>query len=286
MFFLGDNQFRWSALARVLPYVEAANLANRIDFSVDYNLIDSNGTVHSSKSALESSGVPALKSFRVDMLICPSEVRDEVRVNGAGIPRDYLTNYGVNCGVWKVYDPSNQSGGSGLFYPNSGTRTAEITDGLSNTLMLAEVKGWTPYYRDGNSGNSTVAANPSEICSLSGNFKIESGHTEWIDARVHQSGFTATFTPNTKVLCNENGGPYDVDWNSYRVRGWDPANPNAYKSETNATYAAVTSRSYHSGGVVNVAKADGSATTINSNIDLLVWRAMATRDGGEVVSIE
>ncbi len=286
MFFLGDNQFRWSALARVLPYIEGSNLANRIDFSADYNLVDQNGTIHASKSALESSGVPALKASRVETLICPSEVRDEVRLNNAGMPRDYITNYGVNCGVWKVYDPNDQSGGSGLFYPNSGTKTTEITDGLSNTLMLAEVKGWTPYYRDGGNGNSTPIVDPSEICSLGGNFKRESGHTEWIDARVHQTGFTAALTPNTQVLCNVDGESLDVDWNSYRVRGWDPANPNAYKSETNVTYAAVTARSYHSGGIVNVAKADGSVTTISSDINLFVWRAMATRNGEEVISAE
>jgi len=286
MFFLGDGQYRWSALARVLPYLEGGNLASRIDSSVDYHLIDINGQIHASEDDLKSSGAAYLKSARISTLICPSEVRDEPRLNGDGVPRDYITNYGVNCGVWKVYDPNNQSGGDGLFYPNSGTKTKEITDGLSNTLMLAEVKGWMPYYRDGKSGNSTPIVDPSEICSLAGNFKRESGHTEWMDARVHQSGVTAALTPNTKVSCEVDGEVFDVDWNSYRVRGWDPANPNAYKSETDVTYAAVTSRSYHSGGVVNVAKADGSATTMNSNVDLLVWRAMATRDGGEVVTAE
>jgi prepilin-type processing-associated H-X9-DG protein len=46
----------------------------------------------------------------------------------------------------------------------------------------------------------------------------------------------------------------------------------------------VTSRSYHTGNLVNVAKMDGSVESINGSIDLRVWRAMATRNGEEVVS--
>jgi len=89
-----------------------------------------------------------------------------------------------------------------------------------------------------------------------------------------------------QVSCEVEDEIFDVDWNNYRVRGWDPANPNAYKSETNITYAAITSRSYHSGNIVNVARADASVTTISSDINLLVWRAMATRNGEEVISAE
>jgi hypothetical protein len=54
-------------------------------------------------------------------------------------------------------------------------------------------------------------------------------------------------------------------------------------ANTNATYAIITSRSYHPGSV-QVAMMDGSGQTINDNIDMLVWRSMATRAGGEVTS--
>jgi hypothetical protein len=59
--------------------------------------------------------------------------------------------------------------------------------------------------------------------------------------------------------------------------GVDPGKP---------TYAAVTSRSYHSGDVVNVAKMDGSVDVVTSDIDLRIWRAMATRNGEETVSVD
>jgi len=270
--FIGKNQFRWGALARVMPYLEQGNFASSADFTKDYGDVYLNGVL--------------LKSQRMEMLVCPSEERDEQRFKSDGSPSDYLTNYGVNCGVWKVWDPAKREGGDGAFYPNSGTSLRMISDGTSNTLMLAEVKGWTPYLRDGKSGDATIPNDPNAIGSLGGNFKTNSGHTEWLDGRTPQSGFTATFPPNTKVPYEKDGIQYDVDFNSWRVRGWDPANPTAFLSETDVTYAAVTSRSYHSGNTVNVAMMDGSVKSINGDIDLLVWRSAATRDGGEITTIE
>jgi len=280
--FIGENQYRWSALARILPYVEGGTIGNKIDFSADYNNIGISGAVYADGNTALSNE-PLLKSARVPSLICPSEIRDEVRIdNTTGSGRDYITNYGVNNGVWMVYDPSTRTGGGGAFYPNAGLGTRHFSDGLSNTLMLAEVKGWQPYLRDGG-GAANIPDNPSQI-NLTGSFKSETGHTEWIDGRVHQTGFTATFTPNTVVRHEEGSEVFDVDWNSHRVRGWDPTNPTAYLDETNVTYSAITSRSYHSGNVVNIARMDGSVDSINGDIDLTVWRAMATRDGGEIVS--
>ena len=131
---VGKNQYRWSALARALYYLEQTGLADRIDFDQDYHLIDINGQVYADKNAALASGVPLLKSARVDTLICPSEQRDEVRLDSStGNARDYLTNYGVNCGVWKVFDPKDLSGGSGAFFPGSGLETRHFTDGMSNT---------------------------------------------------------------------------------------------------------------------------------------------------------
>ncbi len=269
--FIGPNQFRWSAQARILPYIEQNGITDGIDFSKDYATVYLNGLL--------------LRSLRVASFICPDEARDEQRVDEAtGTPTDYLLNYAVNCGVWKVYDPRDQSGGEGAFFPNAGLGTEDFSDGLSNTLMLAEVRGWQPYYRDGNSGTETVATTTGEICTLAGSFKADSGHTEWIDGRVHQTGFTTTFTPNTQVICTTGGKTYDVDWNNHREVGWDPATPTAYLNETVSTYAAVTSRSYHGGNLVNVATMDGSVDAITGDIDLFVWRSKATRDGGETVS--
>jgi len=49
-----------------------------------------------------------------------------------------------------------------------------------------------------------------------------------------------------------------------------------------ATFAAITSRSYDPGGV-NVLFGDGSVKFVKSCVDGLVWRAVGTVAGGEVV---
>jgi prepilin-type N-terminal cleavage/methylation domain-containing protein/prepilin-type processing-associated H-X9-DG protein len=51
------------------------------------------------------------------------------------------------------------------------------------------------------------------------------------------------------------------------------------------TFAAITARSYHPGGV-NVLLGDGSVKVIKSTIDGMVWRALSTPSGGEVISAD
>ena len=52
---------------------------------------------------------------------------------------------------------------------------------------------------------------------------------------------------------------------------------------TSSGSAAMTARSYHSGGAVNVLIKDGSVRSVPSSISLTAWRALGTRNGGEVV---
>jgi hypothetical protein len=182
-------------------------------------------------------------------------------------------------GTWKVWDPNTQTGGDGMFHPNRGTRVREVRDGLSRTLLLSEVKTYNPYLRDGGGGDTTPPTDPTEISGLVGegefDFKTNSGHTEWVDGRVHQTGFTATFPPNTLVshTDEETEKTYDVvDFNTQREG----------ESDSNVTYAAVTARSHHPDSV-NVATASGSVITVESDIDQILWRAFATRDGGDSI---
>ena len=51
------------------------------------------------------------------------------------------------------------------------------------------------------------------------------------------------------------------------------------------TFAAVTARSYHAGGV-NALFVDGSVRFIKSTVAGLTWRALGSVNGGEVVSAD
>lgn len=265
-----SNLNGWSAQAQLLPYIEQENLNSEIDFELGYKdhpPIDVNGETFQ------------ISRFRIPTYLCPSEINDVRRGEGTD-EENYPLNYGWNGGVWFVYDPGNRTVGPGCLCTDKSIRLAMIRDGQSNTLMFSEVKAYTPYFRNANltSGLDTTPGNVDDLLSLGGDFKTNSGHTEWVDGRVHQSGFTATFAPNSKVIYapgSTDPNEYDIDWTN-RQEGKDGRN------STIPTFAAVTSRSHHTGGV-NASRVDGSVDFFSSTIDLQTWQALATRDGGEII---
>lgn len=264
-----DKGGKWSAQARLLPYLEQGAIFAQINFGVDYD-------------AAVSGGTP-VKAMRPAPFLCPDEINDLQRIDMAnGNPIHWPLNYTFNQGVWCVFDPAGGGGGNpdGAIFTNSRTKPRDFRDGLSNTLMASEVKGYTPYVRNA-PATSTIPAMPTDICPLisGGQAKLgqdlqqNSGHTEWVDGKVHHAGFTTTFTPNSKVLCASGGFQYDLDFNSQQEGS----------SPTAKSYAAVTSRSYHPGIVIS-AMMDGSVRSFTDTVDLAIWRALSTRAGGEPVS--
>jgi prepilin-type N-terminal cleavage/methylation domain-containing protein/prepilin-type processing-associated H-X9-DG protein len=252
---IGMAATSWSPQARLLPYMEDENLQNLINWKAAY------------------ASQPHVSGVRVPSYLCPSEVRNEQRIDGAAL--HYPLNYGINLGTWFVFDPVRQTGGDGLVYPNSRTNLRSLGDGSSKTLAFAEVKAYQAYIRDGgnpSAPNAPIPASPADVAAFGGDFKKDSGHTEWVDGRAHQIGFTATFPPNTETIYTSGGQPFDIDFNSDREG----------RTATRITYAVVTSRSHHPGGV-HASFVDGSVRFFAETIEGPLWRALATRDGAEVV---
>lgn len=251
----------WSVQARLLPYMEQGAIYNGIRFDQTYN-----GAVLPGTNQL-------ISTFRVKSYLCPSEIKDKMRLSSAGLPEHYPINYHCNLGTWFVWDPQTQNGGQGAFRPYWPGRPGEFTDGLSNTFAFSEARAYTPYYRNKATAglNQPLPANPAAVCPLAGDFKTDSGHTEWVDGRAHQTGLTAVFAPNTKVPCSVSGMEYDIDW----------TNQQEGNSATAPTFAAITARSYHPNGV-NTLLMDGSVVFTTSSVNRTIWQALATRDGGEV----
>lgn len=253
---------QWSAFARILPYLEQANLQNLINWNVNY----------STQVNVAITRVPAY--------LCPSDPNDVVRVNpSTGVPRDYPASYVMNFGTWKIYDPQTGSGGDGAFFPNSKMRAANFTDGMSNTLCASEAKAFTPYLRNTADPGPVAPASPSFAAGLTGDgccigpsLQLNTGHTEWADGLCQQSGFTTTFGPNAKIPHTVGGREYNIDYVSWREG----------TTATRITYAALPARSYHT-GMVHALLMDGSVRSISENIDLRTWQSLGTRDGGEVI---
>jgi len=263
-----SNNGSWGVHGRILPYIEEAAAAVKVNIEVAWDQPPNSTT--------------GVATTRITVFGCPSESNATMRTKN-GLPYVFPHNYGFNFGTWFVYDPATGDGGNGVFFPNSHLKSGQVTDGMSKTLCVAEVKAFTPYVRNvGDPGGSYPPSgpptDPATIAGLAagGDAKLGpatndcTGHTEWPDGRVHHCGFTTTFPPNTRVPFERNGLPYDIDYNS-RQEG---------SSATAKTFAAVTARSYH-GGTVNAAMLDASVHAIGEEIDPFVWRALSTRAGGE-----
>ncbi len=258
----------WGVQGRILNYIEQSGAASRVDIEVGYDQPPNSTT--------------GVGQMRVPVYMCPAEVSDQVRLKADGSPNSYPLNYAFNFGTWFVYDPATGRGGDGCFFPNAKVRPGDIQDGSSNTLMVAEVKSFTPYSRNGGSPPATPPTTVAQVAALvlaAPDKKMGptpndcTGHTEWPDGAIHHSGFTTVLPPNTRVEVTHNGIFHDADFNSRREGS----------SATSPTYAAITARSYHP-EIVNVALMDGSVRPVRKGINQAIWRAIGTRKGGEVVS--
>ncbi len=131
----------WGWAAFLLPQIEAGNLHERIDFDVPIN-----DPVHS-----------AMIDKPLSIFLCPSDPQPMIVNLDTHIEHDNGTETGS-----LVHDPvldhgelfvgrSNYSGvfgnqeieadpsaGNGAFFANSKVKLTEITDGLSNTIIVAE----------------------------------------------------------------------------------------------------------------------------------------------------
>ncbi len=254
------NNGSWGVHGRILPFLDQANLYNSVDLTIAWDFQQ------------------AIDGLKIPIYACPSDPRsDESRNPGKGRPVLYPTTYGFNFGTWFVFDPITGRGGDGAFYPNAKLRMAAFTDGTSNTLLVAEVKAWTPYRRNGGPSTTTAPSSvtEAEVIVASGVQFKNTGHTEWPDGRVHHHGFTTTMPPNSQVSCSDGSNIFDeCDYNSWQ-EGKNGVNGSP-------SYAIITSRSYHD-GLVNVGLADGSIRSISESLDKGVWRALGTRNGGEVI---
>jgi prepilin-type N-terminal cleavage/methylation domain-containing protein/prepilin-type processing-associated H-X9-DG protein len=258
----------WGPFARILNYVEQSARYNAFNMSVAYG-DQSNLTVTAQV---------------IDLYNCPSEQNTQLDVDPS-FGRTGSNNYGFCLGDWYVWlGPVNPPPNRSAFGVNVSRRWAAFTDGMSQTLLMSEVKNWQPYVRDCGPlqfiNNPNVIPSPyadplavaPEYLAVGCTFLLNA-HTQWSEVTVHHIGFTTAWPPNKQTPGGPGGAFPDVDLDSRRERIGGP------------TFAAVTSRSYHPGGV-NSVMGDGSVRFVKQSVDGFVWRALGTFGGGEVISAD
>jgi prepilin-type N-terminal cleavage/methylation domain-containing protein/prepilin-type processing-associated H-X9-DG protein len=244
----------YSVHGRILAYIEQSALAQQVNLDVDVIT------------------QPAVIGTRIPTYVCPSDPSDHKTSNPVAT---WPTNYAAANGGWFVENEQTGLFGDGAFpgvsYPSRGSlRLTDITDGTSTTAGFAEVKAFSPVlFRVANLPTLPAPATPSDAVNLGGQFMPTGAHCSWAHAGTLYSSLTFVFPPNTRVpyLNSTDGQVYDVDWDG---------------GGSQNGYAAITARSYHSGGV-NALLMDGSVRFVTDSISQTTWRALGTRNRGEPI---
>jgi len=284
-------------MVHILPYVEQGNIYNKLTFTGDSGWTN----VPSSPTSSAVNNVKIVAGVSPKLYRCPSDPRTPLLPNGSNVPggiQDMRPSYVAIAGAVDNIDLSGQfketrwtkSGWSpefgktawgGVIVPGfSNITLSNITDGTSNTMMVSE-RAARFYWKDSDTGTPYPAGDndigDGGICNglirgQDGGQRDELGNLrpmqEWSDNRA-QHFTTIRYRPNQKV------------WNKFLANTGVFSASHDWKCEG----ANVPLASEHSGGV-NVLAADGSVRVIADNVDLLMLARYATRDDGQVVTID
>lgn len=263
----------WGTLALLTPYLEQTAV---------YNAIDLNQTMYQLVSPWYINSQTAVKTF-VPTFMCPSDTMKEVAVGAyspAGTPLA-PTNYAFCLGTGTTTGVTGWLGSpydaDGVFFAQSRIKITEISDGTSNTIGASErILGEGP--------ENTTVASRTDI----------NPQTMFVNPRAQLTAASCGSTLNVNMSQRRGyswvaGEPRCTSYNHYYLPN-DKVNPDCVTNFTGATPAGArssghglsTARSRHTGGV-NVWFCDGSVRFIKDSISMAIWRALATRSGGEVV---
>lgn len=242
--------FRWSALAKLTPYLEDKSVYRLLDMSVP--LYDASFNVTPQNTAAVATVVPTF--------LCPSD--RFLIVSQQFAPTNYMAcaGTGINGGSPLSAD--------GICYVNSQTRPEQITAGLSHTALLSEsVLGnasgsgsqndFTVDYR------FTLATPLSDAdCANTNQWNVSDGRGfAWASGEFRCALYNHYYLPNQAIpdcIGSSLFGGLESQYTAFGFR---------------------TARSRHPGGV-NLVMADGSLNFIDNDITLTVWQDMASRTGG------
>ena len=227
-----------------------AQLLPYMEQSNVYNLIDLTVPVQHAANANARNTV-------VNTFLCPSESRANP-VPSLGAPTNYMSNTG-SMPFFVIPGPQLFSG---VFYVNTTLRFADITDGTSQTAMFSE-----RLLSDGSNG---IVSPLEDVFFHPGN------------PATADDAHNICMTVDTSNLANQFPLFMGAPWmhHQHRYQHISPPNGRSCGFFT-VGKSTMPASSRHTGGV-NVALCDGSVRFTPSTVDLVSWRALGTRNGGEV----
>lgn len=250
------TQFAWhigDAQTMILPNLEQSALFNLWNFHLP-SIPAPNDCVQPGLDVNQTA-----REVRLEVFLCPSDRPPEV----AGFPgNSYRSCSGSGPFADARIIAGNESP-NGVFFLNSSTTAASITDGLSHTALFSEIimgDGVADGFGDGRMIDTNEAAFLQEDpCGNSGNPVTLEG---WLYVGSFVTAmYNHTRTPN------------------------DPR-PNCYNFATGRSryfQGRMAASSRHPGGA-NLLLADGSSRFVSESVDLGVWKAVASRNLQERMS--
>jgi prepilin-type N-terminal cleavage/methylation domain-containing protein/prepilin-type processing-associated H-X9-DG protein len=238
---------RIAGLTLLLPYIEQRNSYDKYD---------------QTKNWFDPINLP-VTSLTIPSYNCPSTAADKKRLDGVPENNPFVgvvatTDYSPTIGV----DPRLLSSGlvdfadTGMLPKNGEPRFADVTDGLSNTLMFAESAGRPFIYRK---GLKKFGNYPTDHVNAGGWSRPASDFS--LDGSSHDG---ATFPGPCAVNCTNGENVGSTFPHPY------------YGSEGTAE-----AYSFHPSGI-NVAMGDGSVRFILDQVTIREFARLVTRAGGEI----
>jgi len=258
-----------TASAMLLPFLEQNVIYNAINYQIDNCL---NGDIggqpfpNTYRAANQTSS-----STKIAMFLCPSEPLDPPLDAGYSFT-NYLCNFGTSWVHWNVTD--------GPFYIISKTTLAQITDGTSQTAAYSEHAF----------GPNPPLSSPSQVDRLTGGFvrptnssQSQADLEQWCSQPSPPGSIPYSLGAFEWMLWNEGYRHVFAPNHHWCSEGWDPTCHVYGVCQGWASRLLNPPTSHHPGGV-NVLFLDGSVHFVKETIDSATWRALGTRQGGEVIS--
>jgi prepilin-type N-terminal cleavage/methylation domain-containing protein len=258
--------YSWSALAYLNPYLEQTAIYNRMDLTQPIYLPPTYNISPANQFAVEQV---------VPLFICPSDNGQPVVNPGDyGVPTMGPTNYAVCIGSGTTNGGAPFGGmwnSDGMFQAKNQLRIADVPDGLSNTAMMSESTLGT-----GDENTNTLPPDPQTYYSYVA-----------IGTPVNDANCAAAKNynnSNRRGFSWATGELRCASYNHYLLP--NSPTPDCITNDLATGYTSTgfrTARSKHIGGI-NMLLGDGSVRFVSNGIALATWRAIATRNRGEVIS--